>query len=97
VAGGHAKPINRFLGEGMLEPDQVEGLNKAYTLALRSLDLVDRNDPIVDIVAKKSLRPPRRPAVEIQKRFPKPRLDSLAPWQAMPVDPVENDTLWSSQ
>ena len=46
-------PINRFLAESMLEPDQVERLNKAYTFALRSLDLVDRNDPIVDIVAKK--------------------------------------------
>jgi hypothetical protein len=37
----------------VLQPDQVERLNKAYTLALRSLDLVDRNDSITDIVAKK--------------------------------------------
>ena len=37
----------------MLEPDQVERLNKAYTFALRSLDLVDRDDPIMNIVAKK--------------------------------------------
>jgi hypothetical protein len=50
---GHAIPINRFLSERLLEPDQVERLNKAYTFALRSLALVDRNDPITDIVAKK--------------------------------------------
>jgi hypothetical protein len=37
----------------LLRPDQVERLNKAYTFALQSLDLVDRNDRITDIVAKK--------------------------------------------
>ena len=36
-----------------LELEQVERLNRAYTYALASLHLVDRNDPIVDIVAKK--------------------------------------------
>jgi hypothetical protein len=50
---GTAIPINRFLAKNMLEPDQVERLNKAYTFALRSLDLVDRDDPIMNIVAKK--------------------------------------------
>jgi hypothetical protein len=47
--------INRFLAIDKLRPDQVEKLNKAFTFALRSLDLVNRNDPVVDIIAKKIL------------------------------------------
>jgi hypothetical protein len=47
-------PINRFLGKDKLQPEQVERLNKAFELALRSL-AVDRNDPVVDIVIKKIL------------------------------------------
>ena len=45
-------PINRFLEKGKLQPEQVERLNKAFDLALHSLG-VDRNDPMVDILAKK--------------------------------------------
>jgi hypothetical protein len=44
---------NRLLKDSGLELEQVERLNRAYTYALASLHLVDRNDPIVDIVAKK--------------------------------------------
>ena len=47
-------PINRFLAKDKLHPEQVERLNKAFELALRSLGF-DRNDPKVDIVAKKIL------------------------------------------
>jgi hypothetical protein len=47
-----AGPINRFLAKDTLQPEQVARLNKAFTLALRSLG-VGRNDPIVDSVAKK--------------------------------------------
>ena len=47
-------PINRFLAKDKLHPEQVERLNKAFDLALRSLG-VDRNDPVVDIVIKKIL------------------------------------------
>jgi hypothetical protein len=46
-------PINRLLNGGGLEPEQVERLNRAYTYALRKLHLVDRNDPVAEIVAKK--------------------------------------------
>ncbi len=46
-------PINRLLNGSALDSEQLERLNRAYTYALRSLHLVDRNDPIVDIVAKK--------------------------------------------
>jgi hypothetical protein len=45
-------PINRFLERGKLQPEQVERLNKAFEIALFSLR-VDRNDPMVDILAKK--------------------------------------------
>ena len=45
-------PINRFLAKNQLQPEQVERLNKAFELALRSLG-VDRNDPMVDILARK--------------------------------------------
>ena len=47
-------PINRFLAKDKLQPEQIERLNKAFDLALRSLG-VDRNDPVVDIVIKKIL------------------------------------------
>ena len=46
-------PINRLLQGSALGSEEVERLNRAYTHALRSLHLVDRNDPIVDMVAKK--------------------------------------------
>ena len=45
-------PINRFLAKDKLQPEQIERLNKAFDLALRSLG-VDRNDPTLDILAKK--------------------------------------------
>ena len=51
--GDRGMPLSRFLAKSILEPDQIERLNEAYIFALRSPDLVDRNDPIVDIVARK--------------------------------------------
>jgi hypothetical protein len=45
-------PINRLLNGSRLAPEEVERLNRAFTCALRSLHLVDSNDPIVDIVAR---------------------------------------------
>jgi hypothetical protein len=46
-------PINRLFREGKIKPDEVERLNRAFTYALHRLHLVDRNDPICDIVARK--------------------------------------------
>ena len=46
-------PLSRFLAKSILEPDHIERSNEAYIFALRSPDLVGRNDPIVDIVARK--------------------------------------------
>lgn len=46
-------PINRLLGEGKIKPEEVERLNRAFAFTLQSLGLVDRNDPICEIVARK--------------------------------------------
>ncbi len=45
-------PINRLLN-GKLDPKEIERLNRAYTCALRSLSLVDRNDPLTEMLARK--------------------------------------------
>jgi hypothetical protein len=45
--------IRRLLKENKLAtPQDVERLNTAYRDVLRSLHLVDRNDPIAEIIAK---------------------------------------------
>lgn len=46
-------PINRLLRQAKFTPEEVERLNRAFVLALRRLSLVDRNDPICEIVARK--------------------------------------------
>jgi hypothetical protein len=46
-------PINRVLQGSSLGPDDIRVLNEAYEDALRALHLVDRNDPLTEIVAKK--------------------------------------------
>jgi hypothetical protein len=46
-------PINRLLDASKLTPEEMERLNRAFTFALRSLSLVDRNDPVTELVAKK--------------------------------------------
>ncbi len=46
-------PIRRLLKDSNLGPEEIERLDLAYSKALRSLNLVDRNDPITEIVAKK--------------------------------------------
>jgi hypothetical protein len=51
--GNGAMPINRLLKDRKLEPNVVEGLNRAFEQALRSLHLVDRNDPLTELVARK--------------------------------------------
>jgi hypothetical protein len=59
VAAGRARawgtemPINRLLANSELEPDAIENLNLAFKQALRSLHLVDRDDPVTEIVARK--------------------------------------------
>ncbi|MGY4511359.1 hypothetical protein [Bradyrhizobium sp. USDA 3650] len=45
--------INRLIRGGKFEARQAERLNKAFTFTLRSLSLVDRDDPLCEMVARK--------------------------------------------
>jgi len=45
-------PINR-LPKDKRAPEEIELLNKAFNRALNLLDVVDRNDPLCDMVARK--------------------------------------------
>jgi hypothetical protein len=45
-------PIRQFIKVEM-ESAEIKRLNIAYAKALRMLDLVDRSDPITELVAKK--------------------------------------------
>jgi len=45
--------INRLLNGSKLEPEQVERLIRALSMTLKSLHLVDRDDPVCEIVARK--------------------------------------------
>jgi len=51
--GAAGMPINRLFGDGKIKPEDVDRLNRAFTFALRALSLVDRADPICEIVARK--------------------------------------------
>jgi hypothetical protein len=46
-------PINRRFRDGEIKTEDVERLNRAFTFTLRSLSLVDRDDPVCEIVARK--------------------------------------------
>jgi hypothetical protein len=46
-------PINRMFRDGNIKAEEVERLNRAFTFTLRSLSLVDRDDPVCEIVARK--------------------------------------------
>ena len=45
-------PINRLLRDSKLSSDEIERLNRALAKVLHSIGLVDRNDPIAEIIAK---------------------------------------------
>jgi hypothetical protein len=46
-------PINRLLADSKMGPEEVKRLNTAYTYALRSLSVIDRNDPLTEMLARK--------------------------------------------
>ena len=46
-------PINRLLANSKLAPNEIENLNVAFKQALRLLYLVDRDDPLTELVARK--------------------------------------------
>jgi len=47
-------PIDRLFGDGKITPEERERLNRAFAFTLRFLSLVDRDDPVCDIVARTS-------------------------------------------
>ena len=46
-------PIGRLLKDSKLGQDEIKRLSAAYTYALRSLSVVDRNDPLTEMLARK--------------------------------------------
>lgn len=46
-------PINRLLKDSGRTPKEIEVLNKAFDLALRLLSVLDRDDPLCMMVARK--------------------------------------------
>jgi hypothetical protein len=46
-------PINWLLKDGQHTPEQIELLNNAFNHALSLLSVVDRNDPLCAMVARK--------------------------------------------
>jgi hypothetical protein len=61
--------VRRLLKSSSLPPEGVDRLVAAYQKTLRTLDLVDRQDPVAEIVAKKVIEIGKRGgnAVEIAK------------------------------
>ena len=49
-------PIHRLLELSGLGPDDVDRLVRAYQRVLYALQLVDRSDPVTEIVARKIIR-----------------------------------------
>lgn len=49
---GVSVAIHRLLQNAAFGPDDIEGMVRAYELALLRLGLRDRNDPLTEIVAK---------------------------------------------
>jgi hypothetical protein len=47
-----AMPIRRLLKEDKFKPEEVAVLTRAFELALSALYLVDRGDPVCEIVAR---------------------------------------------
>jgi hypothetical protein len=45
-------PIRRLLKDGV-NPEELKRLDRAFVFTLETLHLVDRNDPVCDIVARK--------------------------------------------
>jgi hypothetical protein len=50
---GEQMPIHRLLKDSGLPDDQIRVLSRAFDLAMKSLGLVDRDDPFTEMVAAK--------------------------------------------
>jgi hypothetical protein len=53
VHGLGGMPIHRLLRNGQIKPQDLQRLDRAFTFTLKSLHLVDRDDPICEIIARK--------------------------------------------
>jgi hypothetical protein len=69
-------PIDRLLERRRIKPEDSERLKQAFNLALSGLRLVDRNDPVCEIVARKiieigldGLRSPQEIAAQTVKQL----------------------------
>ena len=60
-------PINRLLKDSNLAPEEQQALKQAFDRSLRKLHLVNRNDPVCEIVAHK--------IIEIEARCPQSGCD----------------------
>ena len=49
-------PISALLQEGVFSPDDITALTTAFEDSLSALGLVDRNDPVVTMVAKRIIK-----------------------------------------
>ncbi|MGZ5918065.1 MAG: hypothetical protein ACXWJ4_12265 [Methyloceanibacter sp.] len=56
AAGAARMPINRLIERGYFNRPEIERLQKAYEITLKSLCLVDRNDPLTELVARKIIQ-----------------------------------------
>ena len=60
-------PIYRLLKDSPFGPDEIAVLADAYERTLRKLNLVDRNDPITEMVARKVIELGQRGVREAQR------------------------------
>ncbi len=69
MANGHRTALSRLLEYSPLEREQIAVLKTAYEQTLQALHLVDRNDPVTEIVAKRVIEIGKRAgsAAEISK------------------------------
>ena len=46
-------PLTPYLSGGVFDPEQIEAMTAAFAAVCRSLKLVERKDPLTEIVARK--------------------------------------------
>jgi hypothetical protein len=56
-----------LLADSKLGPEKIKILNAAYIYALRSLSLVDRNDPLTEMIARKIIEVGTSRALDARK------------------------------
>lgn len=68
--------VRRLLAKSPLGPEEIDVLVKAYEKTLHALSLVDRNDPLTEMVAKKiieigqmGLRDPAQISAQVLKEI----------------------------